>query len=341
MSSPKVTINVVVYNGEKFIRHCLNTVKKQTYQNLEVNIFDNASTDRTREIVTQEFPEFNLIRSDKNLGMWPGQEEALKYTQGEYIVALSVDVMLDPEFVTRSVEVAERDPKLGAIQAKIFQYNISDLENGKSLPREVIDTIGFKILRSRKILNLAHGEEDKGQYEKEMEIFAVEGAVPFIRRSAFEDLRLHEVIIDKEYFWYGDDLDFAWRMRLFGWKQIYAPQVIAWHDRSTTKGFSRNWLDYFRRIKIRRQIPLKKRQLDWANVRFTIIKNDYIINILRDLPYILAREFMVLGYTILFEPKVLLALPRFFRLLPRMISQRKEIMRKAKASPEEIHNWYV
>ena len=131
-------------------------------------------------------------------------------------------------------------------------------------------------------------------------------------------------------------------MRLFGWKQVYAPDVIAYHDRSTSKTIASaraHWWQYAPRAKERRQIALQKRQLDWLNVRFTIIKNDYIINVLRDLPQIVWRELKVLGYTLIFEPRVLAILPRFFKLLLRVIRTRIEIMKKVKASPREMRQW--
>ena len=130
-------------------------------------------------------------------------------------------------------------------------------------------------------------------------------------------------------------------MRLFGFRQVYAPSVIAYHDRSTTKGMSLNWSDHFKRIRERRKIPLFKRRLDWANVRFTIIKNDYIMNILKDLPWIAARELVVLGYALLFEPGVLGALPRFFKLLPAMLVRRRQVMARVQINPHDMHRWFT
>src|SRR6266540_1613409 len=321
-SKPLVTINLVVHNGERYIRHCLAAVKSQTYSNLEINVFDNNSTDLTREITAREFPSYNLIAHSQNLGMWPGQETALQYSRGEYIVALSVDVMLDKNFVQEAVWAFSRHPHTGAIQAKVYQYDITKLGTGnRKLENKIIDTCGFKIFRSRQMGNIGHGESDQGQFEVEKDIFGVEGAVPVFQREAFEDCRIENYIADPDYFWYGDDFDIAWRMRLFGWDQWYIPSLIAYHDRSTTKGQARSLGEHLSRLGKRRQIPIKKRRLDWSNVRFTIIKNDYIINVLKDLPHIVIREIAVFLYTLLFEPAVFLELGRFMRLLPRMISR--------------------
>jgi GT2 family glycosyltransferase len=340
MNNPLVSINIVVLNGERYIRHCLSAITQQTYQNIEVTIFDNASTDGTAQIVRQEFPQFTLVHYPKNLGMWPGHEEALRHSAGKYVLCVSVDVMIDPQFVERAVTISEANPRLGAIQAKIYQYEFPQLTTGEYQKNTTIDTCGFFMFRSRRVGNVGHGMPDGVEYSHPKEIFGVEGAVPFFRREALESLRMDGTIWDHDYFWYGDDLDVAWRMNLFGWKQWYAPDVIAYHDRSTTKGMARGWLDTLGRVGIRRRIPLKKRRLDWSNTRFTIIKNDYIINILRDMPYIALREAQVFVYSLLFEPGVFLELGRFLKLLPRMLAKRRGTMRRATVLARDMHRWF-
>jgi GT2 family glycosyltransferase len=336
--NPSVSIQIVVRNGERYIRHCLNAVKAQTYPNIEVTILDNASTDRTRDIIAAEFPQYTLIEHPINLGMWPGQEFLLARTQGTYVLGLSVDVILDKDFVAHAVAAGESDPSLAAVQGKIYQYSSNDWK----LERHLIDTCGFALARSRKVINIGHGQPDSTAYNKPFPILGVEGAVPFFRRSALEQCRIDGRIWDPDYFWYGDDLDLAWRMTLLGHRQMYIPDAIAWHDRSTTKGMATiPIIGQISRLRARRAIPLSKRRLDWSNMRFTIIKNDYIINILKDLPSILVREITVLGYTLLFELGVLREIGRFIRLLPRMIRRRQQVMARAEATPAQIRRFFL
>ena len=136
MSTQQITINLVVLNGEKYLRHCLDSIKNQTYPHgqIEFNILDNCSTDSTKTIIEElasqfsGFLKFNLIESAKNIGMWPGQEELLKHSQGKYIVVLAVDVMLDDNFLNNAVRAMEKDEKIGALQPKIYKYDLGDFE---------------------------------------------------------------------------------------------------------------------------------------------------------------------------------------------------------------------
>ncbi len=348
MANSNISVNLVVLNGEKYIHQCLESVLGQTYSKelIEINILDNGSTDKTKEIIQDfefrisnlGFARFNFVESKLNLGMWGGQEELLNSSRGKYIVILSVDVILEKNFIANAIQAMDKNPELGALQAKVFQYSLSS--NGYALS-PIIDTCGFKIDRSRRILNIGHGEQDRGQFSMSREIFGVEGAVPVFRKEALESIRILGEIADHDLFWYGEDLDVAWRLRMAGWKQMYVPDVIAWHDRGTTKGHTRgSWLKYISRVGIRRQIPIKKRRLEWRNSRWTRIKNDYIINVLKDSPFIVWREIEVLGYAVLFEPGVLKEIPRFIGGIPKMLRKRREIMKRAKISPSEIHAYF-
>jgi len=341
MSTTFVTINLVVHNGEKYIRRCLDSVLAQTYPRelIEINLLDNASTDSTVQEMEKILGQsVKLVKSNKNLGMWSAQEELLKYSRSEYIVVLSVDVILHPDFIKNAAEVMEKYPAIGAVQAKIYKYELSGSEIKKT---NTIDTVGFKIYRSRRIINIGHGEVDHGQYAQEREIFAVEGAVPVFRKQALEDCRLKSQssrIIDPDFFWYGDDLDTAWRMRLFGWKQVYDPSIIAWHDRKTTKALASGWRNF---IKMRKTVPMFKRRLDWRNTTFTIIKNDLTSNFLRDLPYILWRQLRLWAYFLIFEPVMIAEIFKVAKILPKMLKRRREIMLKTKISAQTLRRWMI
>lgn len=336
---PLVSIQIVVRNGERYLRRCLDAVRAQTYPNYEVTILDNASTDSTRDIIRTS--GFLLVEHNKNLGMWPGHEFLLPRTTGEYVLCLSVDVILHPEFVAQAVAACQHDPAIAAIQGKIYQYDTGKLSvTSYQLPVSVIDTCGFALTRARKVVNIGHGEPDGPPHASECDIFAVEGAVPFFRRNMLLDCRVDDRIWDPDYFWYGDDLDLGWRMTLFGYRQRFVPTAIAWHDRSTTKGAARiPVLGQLARLKKRRAIPLQKRRLDWLNTRLTLIKNDHLANLLRHAPRILVREWAVLGYLLLFEPRVLAAGFTLLRKLPHALRLRRAVMARATATATAMRQW--
>lgn len=333
-----VSINMVVHNGEGFIRYSLDSLEKQTFRDFEVNILDNASNDDTRKIIKQKYPQFNLIENDENIGFWAGQDKLLAQSGGEYILAMT-DVVLKEDFLEKAVLAMEKDKSIGALEPKIYQVNLYNSDVPKFT--NIIDTVGFKIFRSRRLINEGHGENDGPEFDKAKEIFAVEGAAPFFRKEVLEDIKVDGLITDPDFrngpLGYGDDIDLAWRMRLFGWKQIYEPSVICWHDRSTTKRLARGKIDF---IKIRQEIPIMKRRLDWRNNLLTLVKNDFAANFFRDSPFILFRQFRLWGYFVFFEPAMFLEIFNIAKLLPRMLKKRRQIMAKSKVSSKEMRKWF-
>jgi len=328
-----VSVSLVVRNGEKFIRRCLDAVKGQTYGNVEVLVFDNDSSDKTLEIVREEYPDFKIHQSKTNYAVGGGQNRALKLVSGKYILALCVDVILDKFFIENAVSLMEKHPDWGALQAKIYSW---DIKTGRKT--RMIDTTGFEIFKSRRIINRGHGQMDKGQFQTIQEVFSFEGACPFFRRRALLESAIKGEVYDEDFFWYTDDIDLGWRMRLFGWKSVYAPSVIAYHDRQTTKRLSSGKLDF---IQMRRRIPRLKRKLDMRNQYLMLVKNDILWLFLRHLPFFLWRQIQLLVYILLFEPFVFVSLPSFFRLLPRMIKKRRIIMKRKKVSIEEISRFFL
>lgn len=330
---PLVSINLVVYNEEKRIRDCLKAVFNQTYKNYEVLVFDNNSSDKTLEIVKNDFPRAKFFKADRNYSFGPGQNRAAKMTSGKYILGLCADVWLKEDFLEKAVEIMEQDPKIGALQAKIYRL----IDGQKS---DIIDTCGFEIYKSRRVVNRGHGIlENIESFNGVEEIFSYEGACPFWRRGALEDTAVWGEYHDEDYFWYGDDIDLGWRMHLLGWKNNFAPQVIAWHERQTTKRTSKSKWDF---IGQRKSLPKNKKMLDWVNLRLTFVKNDSGIFKWPDIYKFLNREIQLFIYSLIFEPyTIFIGLPRFFKYLPRALKKRKEIMKRRKITVEEIKRWYL
>ncbi|HZZ99529.1 MAG TPA: glycosyltransferase family 2 protein, partial [Candidatus Paceibacterota bacterium] len=254
---PILGINIAVLNGRRYIRHCLDSILTQTYDHgrISVRILDNGSTDGTQEEVAaylakmDDFHGVHFTQSTRNYGMWGGQEELMKQGDEPFLIFLSADVVMEERFVEQALATLEKDESIGALQAKVYQAKI---ENDQWIKSKKIDSCGFQIFRSRKILNIGHGQPETEQLQNSVEVFGVEGAVPVFRREALESIRVLGEIADQDLFWYGEDLDVAWRLRLAGWKEIYEQSVMAWHERGTSKSHGRgHWWNHLSRVKER------------------------------------------------------------------------------------------
>ncbi len=352
MNKPTFSIVIPVRDGAYYLEYCLNSLLNQTYQNFEIIIFDNNSTDDTlkkTKFYQRKFEQkgicFQTIESSKNYFVGGAFNRAFSKTTGKYIMLLCVDVILKDDFLEQALNVFKTKPKFAAIQAKVYSFDIKKVRRKLSFKfkishSRVIDTCGFKVFPSRRIINIGHGHRDYGQFEKEMEIFGVEGACPVFRRKVLEEVSLNlgnnREIFDEDMVWYGDDFDLAWRINLFGWKQLFCPKLVAFHDRKTTKTLSIS-LGHF--IVLRRSLPANKKILDYRNTRLALIKNESWQYFKRHLLIFLKRELGLLGYFFVFEPKTFwFGIFGFLKLFPRIYYKRKLIQKKV--SPQNLEYIY-
>ncbi len=336
----EVSIHLIVKDGEKYIKECLEAVKNQTYPNIKTRVFDNSSGDKTVSLAKEVMPSAEVICFSENYFVGGAFNRSVELAEGsDYIVMLCVDVIMEERFIERAVQEMEKDKKIGVLQAKVFYY---DYENKNKT--DVIDTTGMVIYRSRRIINRGHGDKDSGRYDKAEEIFLYEGAVPFFRSEALEDAKMpikgseRSEYLDEDFIWYADEVDLGWRMRLLGWKCWYCPEVIAWHDRSTTHFLSSSFGEF---IKQRRLIPAHKRMLDFRNQRFAFIKNDRFFTFIRHIFYIARREAALFIYFIVFERSSLAAYIHLISKFPLMFKKRKAIARSRRVSEKEIRRWFI
>lgn len=118
---PKVTFGLPVYNGDLFISRTLDSLLAQTYQDFEIVICDNASTDRTQEIIHDYVARDNRIRTyrnERNMGATYNYNRVLELASGEYFKWIAADDVIRPEFLFRCVEALDSDPSIVLVYSK-------------------------------------------------------------------------------------------------------------------------------------------------------------------------------------------------------------------------------
>ena len=238
---PKIVVGILTYNSEKYIEACLNSLKRQNYKNLEIVIFDNYSEDKTLEIIEQNFADVRIIKSQENIGFSKANNEILRQSDGDFYLALNVDILCESNFVSSLLEGIDQKATYGSVGGKIkrwdfesFQLDNADWEKGKT---NFIDSIGIRILKSHRFENIGEGEVDYGQFDEQSEIFGVSGSAVLFRRKALEDIAFvneegKKEFFDESMFMYKEDIDIAYRLQWAGWKSVFIPNAVAYHDRT-------------------------------------------------------------------------------------------------------------
>ncbi|MDD4995362.1 MAG: glycosyltransferase family 2 protein [Patescibacteria group bacterium] len=362
----RISINIVTWNGMRYLPEALESISNQTFQDIEIVIIDNGSTDGTVEYIRDNFTGITLLRNMRNLGFAHGHNQGIRLVlnrwqnqdlENSFILVTNQDIILRKDFLEKMISVAETAPRAASFGGKLFKAFFATAEDNieDSIKSDTLDSTGLRCFRSHRFVDRGAGERDQGQYDAEREVFGVSGAIMMLRASALASVRYKDEFFDENYFAYKEDVDLAWRLRLAGWGSLYVPEAIAHHYRGAYSAERAGWMETWRSRKSRSMIVKLN---SYVNHYLTIIKNAHIRNIILRLPWIIAYELKKNIYLFFLEPRVFWK--GLFKLsvkLPDALRKRKFILsramptgplrhsfseasRQAAARPAEIRKWF-
>lgn len=216
---PWVEIIVPSYNGQDYITACLTSILNQTYSDYAVTVVDNASTDRSVELVKRGFPGVRVIEMSHNTGFAGGCNAGLKQAlkgDARYFVLVNSDTLADAHWLSELVAAAESDPRIGICQSMIRLARMPNKINSAGNESHFL-AFGY----------CGHYlEEDQGRFRQVMDVPFASGTSMLIRRQTIEEIGL----MDEDLFMYQEDLDLSWRARLAGWRVTLASRSLIYHD---------------------------------------------------------------------------------------------------------------
>ena len=156
-------------------------------------------------------------------------------------------------------------------------------------------------------------------------VWGADGPAPTFRRAALLAAREPRgaggwEILDEDFFMYKEDIDLAWRLQRLGWKAWYEPRAVAWHARGAQGPRTMSIPDI---IRAGRRIPRWILIISWRNHRLMQVKNESLPELLRDLPWLLRREFLSLAFMLVVDPPRLRGIPMLLQALPGAMRKRR------------------
>lgn len=217
----KVTIGVINYNGKLHLAETIQSIQALNYPDFEIVVADNLSTDGSREWLEKNFPEVQSLHLDSNRGPAGARNAILQHVDTNYILFLDNDITIEPDTLTRLMQVIKTVPKTAVCHPEIcdpsddFVYHY----NGGW-----IHYLGAYISRNNDL-------EKRPEYE----IFdAVSGAALLVEREA----ALGVGGFDEDYFFNWEDGDFVIRLTLAGYLCVNVPHAIV-HHKGKARGISK------------------------------------------------------------------------------------------------------
>ena len=310
--SPRATVVVPNWNGERFLDLCLSSLRKQSFKDFETVLVDNGSSDNSVEFVAQNFPEVRVVRLPENRGFSAAINAGIKASSAtEHVALLNNDTEVDPRWLEALVDAVERHSEAGLFASKLVDF----------ADRRVLDGAGDALRKSGLPYRIGHGEIDRGQFEREAFVFGACAAAALYRHKLFSEIGL----FDEDFFSNCEDGDISFRAQLAGYRCVYVPRSVVYHVGSASTGGKRSTTNT---------------RLGTQNSINLLVKNLPARLVWRMLPSLLAGQLSRLVTALLFSGGLLRAylsgLAGAWRLLPQMLKKRKEIQKRRRVSNDYV-----
>ncbi len=204
MSSPDVSVVIVNHNTRQLLHNCLASVLADARQSglvVEVIVVDNASTDGSREMVQQQFPQVALLCSEENLGYSAGNNLGIWRSRGRNILLLNSDTVVRPGALREMCDRLDARPDLGAVAPKLLNPDGSLQQSCWRFPLKALLIQALGLGR----LGLVD-DYRRWDHRTDREVEWVSSAAMMVPRRAFERVGL----LDPDFF-YGADTDWCLR----------------------------------------------------------------------------------------------------------------------------------
>ncbi len=217
---PLVSVVTVNYNQSRVTCEFLQSFGQITYPNTEVFVVDNASPNDHPEIIKEQFPGIHFIQTKTNLGFAGGNNVALPFCKGKYILFINNDTEVEPGFLEPLVEVLEQNPTVAMVSPKIHYFHTPN----------TFQFAGFTPIHPITIRNFAigFGEKDKGQYDVTRETGSIFGAAMLVSMEVIKKVG----IMTEKFFLYYEEHDWAEHIKKAGYKIYYQGKSLVLHKES-------------------------------------------------------------------------------------------------------------
>lgn len=225
-NQPLISIIILNYNAGELLIHCIQSILNSKYENYEIIVVDNKSKDNSHKKAKDEFSEINLIENEDNLGYCDGNNIGIKNANGEFIVILNPDTVVDPFWLN---ELMSAYTKYGEGFYQPLFLTSTDHRKIISAGNQ-IHIFGFGFARGK-------NQDLVKDYSEFQEICYPAGAGIFCKLETIKKIGPFDSFL----FAYHDDLDLGWRGMLQKTKSYFVPKSIVYHP---PEGSSFGWSDF-------------------------------------------------------------------------------------------------
>lgn len=224
MSVPVISIIIINWNGREVLPLCMESLTNQTFQDFEIILVDNGSTDGSVNDLKAHWPQLslNIIRLPKNIGFAIANNIGARASNSEWLALLNNDAFPSPTWVETLLSKAREHSEFTFFASRLLQVDRPNMIDGTG---DVYHVSGL-------VWNRQHNHPAHLAVSQVGEVFSPQGAAGLYQRKAFLEIGG----FDESYHSYHEDLDLAFRLRLRGHRCLYVPDALVYHKGSFSTG---------------------------------------------------------------------------------------------------------
>ena len=231
-SAEEIDLSVIIvnWNTRELLRQCLQSVYS-TINNLamEVIVVDNASSDGSREMLEQDFPDVRKIFNQQNRGFGAANNQGFAVMKGKYALLLNTDAILTEGAVNKLWLFSETCADAAIVCGQLLNADGSKQNSIASFPSILT------LLANTSLLEYVfprYFPSKRYEYREPLEVDSAIGACLMIRNAALADAGF----FDERYFFFMEETDMAYSMRQKGWKIYQVPDSCIYHLQGQSVG---------------------------------------------------------------------------------------------------------
>ncbi len=242
----KLSVVVVNQNSCSLLKQALQSLDTACKSiEYELIVVDNASTDKSLEMIANDFPKVQVIANDSDLGVAKANNQALNVCTGEYVLLVSADTISGKDSLEKMIDFMDNHVEAGGLSVRMLSPQgrfLAESIHGLNLSWAAF----FKLIGFAKYLSKTRlYDRNRKDWVEEFQIAEIDilnDACMLLRKSAFEETGL----FDERFTMFGYNIDLSYRMRLAGLKNYYFPKTyfISFEKQKAQK-FSWNYLKNF------------------------------------------------------------------------------------------------
>ncbi len=329
----KVSVVIVTWNSERYIPFVFESLRNQSFTDFNVIVIDNASVDKTvamTEAIGKEL--VTVVSLKENSGFARGYNLGIHWSDGEYVLIMNDDVVLDQDYLQEAVQFMDVNEKVGVLQGKVLHWDVAS--NRK---QDTVDTLGIDMLNNLSFVNRHEGEISPKLEREAIPVFGFSGCCALLRKTALKSVQYQQEFFDELFFMYKEDIDLSWRLRHMNWDIVYFPPAISYHGRTLKKPDDQHSNIGIAAHRVTKSAALN--MISYRNHLAMLYKNCFMSNVWHVFRSFMWYECKKIGYILLAEPKTLLAFKDLLLFARRLYRKRKHIMETTKIDGHAINAW--